>query len=644
MYEKDSFDALPEGLTGRAYLWLVPLSTNALIHVQPARTVRTLMPMNERDSNAPPLGGQTPSRDECTQAAVFSAIVATVHWFPAFQAYPRNLMGATVSDATFYHGVIEAMRASLVFHHELPLWNPYECGGVPLWDNPQSTVGAPITWATFLVGTTATVLVWHWLHTVFAFASMWLFARFDLGLSRFATLATACLWATAGFHVAHELAGHLTFAPFGFFPLAMLLWRRASDLKYAVGLGLLFAWMFYEGAVYPLPIFGVLLGIETLVRIGSAPRSILTIARSAVVTVCIFVGIAAARLVPVVFQLARHKRTIGIETDHMSLRQLLAALLSQAPRAVGRWGWHEYSCYVGIGALTLAILGLATAKRRHAWLLIVGAFAAVITLGAAGRYAPWTVLHARVYPFKEMRVPSRFLVGVSFTIAALFGLGADAWRSLAESPRWRRLGEVVSSAFITALAFLSAGDAVGFSEGRTAAAFTARANVRGERAARLHLVPWDLEPWTRNIDPINLPTRNMGRTVCWDEWGFGAGAPLWLGDVPQARVADEASGVLEAESRTQNSFSLSVRSEAPTTVRLNTTYDHGWRTNVGRLVDAQKQLVLELPPGAHDIRVHYWPVGMTAGLCVTLATTIGLLVIGYRVRRRVRGGAAGDGG
>ena len=104
-------------------------------------------------------------------------------WWPMIAAYPATQGG----DGPPYHKTLEAARVSLVRYRELPLWNPYECGGLPLWDNPQGAASAPLIFPMFLLGTTATMYLWYLLHSAMGFASMWFLARDEVKLSRPAT-------------------------------------------------------------------------------------------------------------------------------------------------------------------------------------------------------------------------------------------------------------------------------------------------------------------------------------------------------------------------------------------------------------------------------------------------------------------------
>ncbi|HEX4383359.1 MAG TPA: YfhO family protein [Myxococcales bacterium] len=77
-------------------------------------------------------------------------------------------------------------------------------------------------------------------------------------------------------------------------------------------------------------------------------------------------------------------------------------------------------------------------------------------------------------------------------------------------------------------------------------------------------------------------------------------------------------------------------------------YDPGWRATVdgksAKVIEADlTALAVELPPGSHEVQLHFWPLGLTAGLCSALATILGLLAFeifsrgrpGLRERRGV---------
>ena len=557
-----------------------------------------------------------------------AVLLSIFAWWPMLWAYPNTQGG----DGPPYHKTLEAARVSVVRFHELPLWNPFECGGLPLWDNPQAPVIAPLVLPMFLIGTTATMYLWYVLHSALGFLSMWILARTELRLSREATFVASAAWAFSGFHQQHYSGGHFTFVPFLYFPLAIVLWRRAEDdLRMAVGLGLLVAWMIFEGGVYPLPHLAIFLAAEALMR-AWPPRRLVRIVRAGLVVLVVGFLVGACRFLPVMDQLRAHTRPIGVETDSLQWETLKAMFLARAHErgASGQqYVWPEYGTYFGPILVALAVVGILSCGLENVWLLALLLLGAALMAGHAGRFAPWHILKGHVFPFREMRVPSRFRVEVSMMLAVFMGMGTDRLASLTRrwfrQPPWADGFRMV----LVSLALIGVGDMLGVGITWFDVCFTNPPAVRSVPSARLYYGGPDL------ASMIDEPQQNRGRLACWDEWGFGAGAPLWEGDLPQARPVG-TDAIVEVANRTANTFTIDVDVRAPSRILVNSSYDRGWRTDVGISVEQDKQLAIDLPPGRHRVHVKYWPHGLTLGLSLTTLGLAGVALFFVRDRKKQR--------
>lgn len=557
-------------------------------------------------------------------------LLAIFAWWPMVAAYPQTQGG----DGPQFHKMLEASRVSIMRYHELPLWHPYECGGIPLWDNPQAPAAAPLTLPILFLGVTLTVYLWYVLHSAFGFVCMWFFARDEVKLTRPATFVASVAWAYSGFHQSHYSGGHFAFVPFLYFPLAFLLWRRAQhDLRYALGLGWLVAWMLHEGAVYPLPHLFVFLFIETLTRLDR--KSLVPIARAAAVVLACALTVGASRLLPVMDQLKSHTRPIGVENDHIQWETLKDMFLARTHErhVVGQsYVWPEYSTYMGPCLLFLGLVGAVAAAIEAPWLVLLAAVAFVLMMGHFSPYAPWAVLKAHVFPFKEMRVPSRFRCEVSMFVALFAGVAIDRLPTRVASSR--RGAETLRFALL-AIALVGAGDMLANGNFLFLSAFTNPPAAKVAASTRLFVHGPDLASF------IDQPRQNRMRLACWDEWGFSAGAPMWEGDVPQARPAPAQDAIVEVANRTQNKFSLQIVAHAPARILINSGYDRGWRTNVGTLSDQDKLLVLDVPAGRHKVELEYWPHGLSMGFVLAFAGLVGSIAAFVRLSRKKRKPVAG---
>ncbi len=547
-------------------------------------------------------------------------------WSVIAQRYP----GTGGGDGPFFFRLIEAGKVSLSRWGELPLWNPYECGGVPLWDNPQSIVAAPLILALQPFNTAVTMGIWVVLHVATGFLGMWLLCREELGSSRIAASCAACLFAFSASHSNHAGGGHTAFLAFQFTPLALLLWRRAEkDARCAIGLGLLAALMFYEGGVYAPAYIGLMLAIETLTRCSDAAR-LVTIVRASALVLLTTASVAAARLLPVLDQLAHHRRGLGPESDFIDWQLLKDMYLdrSHALRFGHEYVWGEYVSYVGPVILVLAAIGLVVSGAAESWLLVVGLALFVLMLGHFRPWAPWSILKTYVPPFSSMRVPARFRLLLVMCIAAWVALAIDRFPKFLERLAGRSSVVRAVRVAVTVAALIGAGDVAGHSIDIIGPQWNGPAPGRVVASPRLYLGGPNLAQF------IDQPRQNRGRLECWEEWVPHSAEALWVGDLPQARVLTGNASLAEV-TRTQNSFVVEVDASGPTTLLFNTSYARGWRTNVGATREMGHQLAVDVPVGHHRVRVWYWPVGLTLGFGITAVGLVMAIAFLYRLRGRI---------
>jgi hypothetical protein len=557
------------------------------------------------------------------------ALVLTVWaWWPMFVAYP----GTAIEDGHMFHFYIASSKAALQRYHELPLWNPFDCRGIPLWDYPENITASPVMWITAGLTATQTMIAWNVFHVAAGFAGMWLLARGELGLGRAAALVASCFWAFSVGHTTQYAGEHEALISFLDAPILLFLWRRAEkSWSYAVGTGLAFGWMVYDGATYGLPHIGLLLAIETLTRAWPPRRLASVLARAAVVGVVAFT-VGASRLLPLLDQFAYHKRpALYPDVDQLSLTAfrdmyLLRSASWRAHFPPQQYVFGEYLVYIGwLGAL-LCLLGLVASAREAAWVAFVGGVLMLLMFGHFAKWAPWTVLHEHVFPFKQMRVPSRFRLLLMVPMSVWIAFATERVpRWFRRSPRWADAARVV----LLGAALLAAGDMVGLGQELVRVRFTDAAEQPVTVSPRLYYGGAGLA-----ADWINHPRQNRAWLGCRSyEWSFKTDAPLWEGDVPQARAADDGATIASV-TRTTGTFTIDVDATRPTRLLLNSAYDRGWRASVGEVVEVAHALAVDVPAGHHVLRVRYWPEKLTLGLWLSGLGLLGsLLFLGRRALR-----------
>ncbi|MCA9529080.1 MAG: hypothetical protein KC543_02960 [Myxococcales bacterium] len=567
---------------------------------------------------------------------VVSTLAAAALWAPML-AHPR---ATGFGDWQFFHHMWEAGYVGVWRYGEWPLWDPYHCGGVTLFGNPQSQLLSPFFALALVTDTTIALKLFVLAHAAAGLGGMYALARRE-GLGPLASGTSALLWCGSGFFAWHVAGGHAAFVPFYLAPLALLAFRRAlDDRRYVVALAALMTLLLLEGAVYPFPYLTLLLAFDALAQVASARRPLRR--TRAVLSALGLAGLLTAllgaiRLLPVAATLERAPRVTPLR-DALTPAELLRFLTTRThPWAVPGhpFVWPEYDAYLGWVALALALLGAVAAlarRRRLAWIvgaLVFGALAlgAIPSLDAA---SPWALLH-RLPVYDSLRVPSRFLVLATFYLALLAGLGLDAIA--------RALGAVEARGVLgrTPPGALSRGVPALLALGLAVELLTATMPImdrwhgppieRAQAAARFHL--------TRAPYPeyAHFPERNVGSRGCYEAMPVLVAPGLWDGDVPQARVVghpETAAGRVLDEGRTNNTVWADVDLARPAAVVFNQNYAPGWRLSegsVGRVAVSAPRLTVELPAGRRRVTLRYLPptlpfaVGLSAlgaALCLLL--------------------------
>lgn len=560
--------------------------------------------------------------------ALAGLLIALLGWWPMIAQYPHT----PELDGQYSFYQFEIGKAIISRYHEFPLWNPYDCRGIAHWDFPESMGASPLLLLGFWLPPLIQYYLWNIIHCAAGFVGMWLLVRDDLKLSRIATFAAATAWALGAAHTAQYSTGHVMMAGFWNFPLLLFLWRKAEhSVGAAIGVGVVLTWMIFDGGTYPVPFCVLLLVLEAATRLTSLARARAVVV-SGLITGATGILLAAPRLLPIAKQFSGHVRpnpypdvdgitNMGNVKSMFLMRQTQWSLHLPGQQYV----WNEYIAYLGIAGFLIAIVGMCIAATRRRWLVVLTLLTFVLMLGHFANWAPWHILQTRVFPFTSMRVASRFRFFMTAFAALFVAIAIDELPPLVgrfAGPSRAKIARVA----VIGLAFLSAGDVMGFGYDMLTARFGWAPPVEVEASPRFYYGGPGLTPVF-----TDQPRQNRAWTGCRAvSWAFYENAPVWTGDVPQARAADANATVANVH-RTPNRFSFETDVKAPTArIRLNSAYGDGWRTNVGTVVNDGDLLAVDVPEGHHVVRLRYWPNYLTLGLWMAFAGIVGIAAYAFR--------------
>ena len=526
----------------------------------------------------------------------------------------------------------EVSRVSLRDFGQLPSWNPYHCGGVIHYLDPQVPFPGPLFFLLFLfVPAVAAIKLWNVAHLVAGALGARALAK-DSGADPPSQVLAAVLMVAPGGVAEHLGGGQLWYSPFLLLPWALWAHRRAiRDARYAVLTAAIFALMVLEGGVYPVPLGLCAIALDSLLRLGD-PLDRRGLAVSVPIFAVLFPLLASVKLVPVLLFLRRIPRFVPLD-DRMGLGEVFQAFTTRQhartfPPHI--YVWPEYDAYIGIAALALAAAGAALAlvrrdRERRLDLLLFGLLI-FCALGNVPGFSLFGLLH-ELPVFRSLRVPSRFFYPATVFLALL---AASALTAIGRRTRLRLL-QIAIVVLITVDVISANGPRLQQGAGPSLPLAPASRSFHLDVRADYRLLPF-------------FPQRGIGSPICYGGFDWPVSRALWFGNVPQQRVDPTASGEVSAVRWSPSELRFRVALTAPARLVVNQNFDSGWRASEGTPRAYAGLLALDIGAGEREIALTHRPEGLIPGVVLTVFGIVLSIVALRWARQRAEIGLRVGGG
>ncbi|HEX8284685.1 MAG TPA: hypothetical protein VF588_15075 [Pyrinomonadaceae bacterium] len=398
---------------------------------------------------------------------------------PVLYFLPAVLNGSVLcpDDGTIFNTPLRVAAASIMLGGNLPLWNPYIFGGMPLLASAQGGVLFPPNWFYLAFPPQAATNLMVVSSYVVAALGAYLYAR-RAGASLAGAFVTSLAWQWGGFLVGQ--IGHINVVQTGAV-LPWVLWALdgyavTGRRKWAVTLAALVALQTFAGHQQTFAYSLLLAAAYAVACAYTQPRE--TRARYLWTLLFVAAGVllAAVQILPT-FELLRNSPRSDATYDFFTSFSLHPRMLLTflAPYVAGGGDGRVFRApYVGppyygemagyVGALGLMLAACALVFKRDARTKFWAAAALVCLLLALGRYAPLG-LYKLIYHVPVLnlfRVPARHLMEAEFALAVLAGRGLTALASMrgargAGSATLRRVAAIGASALVLTFAAVTWG-------------------------------------------------------------------------------------------------------------------------------------------------------------------------------------------
>jgi len=375
-------------------------------------------------------------------------------FLPLIFFWRETLGRATLGDkdAVFWFFPAYKFVAEQIKSGSLPLWNPFQYSGAPMFAEWQAGALDPINWIYLIETTSRTLTLSLEIGLAVALIAAFSYAR-SLGFNRRASVVSAVIYGLSGFAVARTLyPGFLHIIALA--PLVLYFVERLSQRgrwRDAAGGALIVAWQVFAAHPQPL-IYSSLLACayalfcalfrrdETPSQIPNLKSRIIFLAKFALMFIA-GASLSAVQLLPAAEfarQSVRREWPFELFTLHslhpLSLLTTLFPFFHGEGSGIYRmpyWGvyWHhnEAQIYLGAIALSLALAGAISAWRAR---FSVGIFWSCVAVAGAilafGKYSgPVARALYHVPVIGNFRSPNRHWMEVALAAAVLAGYAVD---------------------------------------------------------------------------------------------------------------------------------------------------------------------------------------------------------------------------
>ncbi len=424
-------------------------------------------------------------------AVVFLAVTASLYG-NAFLKGGNNICAPQTGDTVAISAPFMSYIGEQFRHGHFPLWLDRIYSGVPLVI--QCNYFYPVAWllAVLPVATMVNIMLAGHVFLAGWFMSFWSRSR---GISGFSSIVAGLIVSLGAASTLQLFSGHdgvltsIAWMPMIFMAIDKLF--EKPRLSWAL-LGSFFVCMSVFGGLAQLTFYGAILaGIYTALRLvpmvwlawirpapvpsglpadpyeitarpDSASRRIITIALLALLIYPLAGLLSAADLMPTFDINQETLRSKGLDLQMAGSssepRGMFITLFDANfwgdiinwddthPAYFNRANFWEVNCYIGVGALVLAVYGAIRGRKEHR--RFMAAMVLICAIGASGRYIPWLfrLLATCVPLYASFRATSRFFIPMTIFLALLAGAGLDALPRRRVS--WWSVGAIAAAALL----------------------------------------------------------------------------------------------------------------------------------------------------------------------------------------------------
>ena len=538
-----------------------------------------------------------------------------------------NLNYLSAGDWDLIHTLFGAVIKNVVFYHQFPLWNPWECGGNVLLQSIHTPLFHLSYIFTFFINFVAGIKISLLIYFAISYFGFYLLARNIFKIkSIFPIFCIATIFCFNSSNVLKINEGHhffhsICYIPFIFYFYERYLARR--KIIYIALSSLFWSLIVYEGGSYIIFMSFLLILLYSIFNSIFSRKFIYLKALLIFCVLSLFLG--AIRILPILEFMYEFPYLRYEGTENIPLKSLWRYMTYEKVTHGGAWGWHERSMYVGYTTIFLTITAMITLiirsfKIKRAYriftLLLMSVFFFLMVIGGYSENSLYSMLN-KLPVFRSIHVTGRyfypFLFSVCYILLLFFKEIENIFGQLNfKSKKTMFLGYSIKFVLIYFIPLFIIYDL---------------SHIHQKPFSKIGSLPITWNTDITKIDPSRLSKYSMvqrrasygsissmfpgvldnrASLVCYDGFNTGQNAKI---NKPLIYI-QKGKGTITDIQFTPNKYTFSGIFETPVTVTLNQNYTRAWNSSDPqyKVINLNQNPSIELPSGQYEnLSFYFWP-------------------------------------
>lgn len=587
---------------------------------------------------------------------LFFAAIAVIFFLPIL----KNADFWGVRDWGWHLYINTIPKDTLLKHKELPLWDPYRCGGIPVLAHPEGPVFSSYfllvlllpTMFAFKLGIIVTIMIGAF--------GMWLLCRrFELSVK--ASVFAAAIFTLNSSFFLYYAEGTWWYRGFMWLPYIAYFYLKCEDsLKNAIPTAVFLLLVLFDTNTYAFAVVLYFLGLWALLTAVVKKKPMYLLAPVLVVVFALLLG--AAKIIPLLNYTIQFPANVVDNESGYTLKSLFTGLLSREQGPYSHWfedkrPFFHHGIYIGWIGLVAGLLGLLMFWKSQFRMLLLFVITLVVAFGKNAIINLYALLKL-LPPYHFFHEATRFMPLAMMAFALFAGMLLSRFeKASAVNFGFFRLEQKHAKIAVAAIVVLLLLDLWLVNTAVLPKIFIATPKMLGEKSSEFYLFnpPYGSNPWADGQVTQQLYENVWGHRMFIEyENGRGISKANCHGNVglnSQPRYFEDGSNNPSYKGETYllngkgnarivefspNWFRIAVNATAADTLVLNQNYYNEWRAEGAKseAKTANGLLSAEVDTTTKEVTFYYSKKLFIIGFLISLVS-IAAVIVAFRKWDRI---------